>query len=286
MRSLPIPEPDPMPLRRLLSLAGSTTLFAFAAVTPLSAQSLWPDSLRGTVEFGVEWIRPTMSVEDGLYSSTRGVWTVSGRIRIKPDLELVAALPTFVADDQGFGVTGGSGNPYIGLLMLDPHGRPRVSVGYRPGSASRTNGDSPTIGAVADNDRLEAAYSGPASINAVILHDAYRGENGTNIRLRVGTMLAFAAGDGGIGKNLYFDYGLRIGRDTPMVRAGLAFTGRWWMDSRGAGWSEASNHQAAVDFSFLQGAIRPYLGARLPLDKPLSNSLDYALIFGLTAAVK
>lgn len=254
---------------------------------PLEAQSLWPDSLRGVVEFGGEWIRPTLVVEDTLYPSGRGVWTLSGRLRIKPSLELVVAVPTFVGDDQGYGAYGGAGNPYIGLLLLDDQKRPRASFGYRPGTAARGEwGGVSHIGPTADHDRAEAAYSDAASFNAVLFHDAYRGDDGTNVRLRLGSTLAFAAGYGGVGGNILIDYGIRVGRDTPWYRAGLAFTGRWWMDSEGASWGEASTHQAALDLSFFPGAVRPYVGVRLPLDRPLSGVLDYAVILGLTASFK
>lgn len=261
-------------------------LLTFTLPRSGSAQSLWPDSLRGKVEFGGEWIRPALDDYDDAYPGDRGVWTVSARVRIRENLEIVLALPTFVGAGDGVVTSGGSGNPYLGVLLLDDHRRPRLALGYRPGTASRDEYYSPSIGAIADYDRSEATYPDAASFNAVMFHDAYRGDNGTTIRLRLGTTLALAAGYGGVGADILFDYGLRVGRDTPWVRAGLAFTGRWWMDSRGAGWGEASTHQAAFDFSFLPGTFRPYVGARLPLDKPLSDALDYALILGVTVHLK
>ena len=272
----------PHPLRALPLVA----LALVAGGHPGVAQSLWPDSLRVKVEFGGEWIRPTLAQYDDAYPASRGVWTVSGRARIRENLELVVAFPNFVGAGDGVVAGGGNGDPYIGVLLLDAHRRPRLAFGYRPGIASHDQYYSPSIGEVADHDRAEASYTDAASVNAVIFHEAYRGANGTNIRLRLGSTLAFAAGYGGVGGNLLFDYGLRVGRDTPWLRAGLAFTGRWWMDSEGEGWGEAASHQAAVEFSFLPGDVRPYLGARIPIDRPLSAALDYALIVGVTAGVR
>lgn len=250
------------------------------------AQSLWPDSLRGTVEFGGEWIRPTMAQYDDAYPSDRGVWTVSARGRLRHDMQFVVALPTFVGAGDGVVAGGGNGNAYLGVLWLDAEGRPRLAVGYRPNMASRDEYFSPSIGEVADYDRTEASYRHVASANVALFHEAYRGENGTNIRFRLGSMLAFGGGDGVYGGNLLFDYGVRVGRDTPWLRAGLAFTGRYRLGTGDETVQGSSNYQGAVDFSFLPGPLRPYFGARFPLSKPLAESLDYALILGVTAVVR
>jgi hypothetical protein len=261
-------------------------LLLMAVILPSEAksQALWPDSLRGKAEFGVEWTRPTFEQNDDYYKGSRGVWLVSGRVLFNEKYEVVIAVPTFVGNSGGGGSTG---SPYIGLHILDDHRRVEFALGFRPNFASQTTYGGPSVGYIGDYDHFEAAIDDAAALTATVLHEVYRNEDGTNVRFRFGGMMLHAVGLGIFGPNdYYFDYGIRVGRDTPNLRVGVSATGRWLLDSEGESLAESTTNQAAMEASFLSGAIRPYVGARLPLDEPLSSTLRYALIVGVTGTIR
>ena len=265
--------------------------FAWLAVALIAApatgraQSLWPDSLRGRGEIGLEWVRPTFESGDDSFSSTRGIWILSGRVRASDRLNLVAAIPRIVATEGSGGAM--LGNPYVGVEFLKPDRTPEFSLGLRLLQADNTFTPEREVGFFGDYDRLESVMTHALIVTATGYHQPFRSEDGTYARLRFGATFFRYTGDGFSGGNeLYFNYGLRIGRDAPNVRLSAEVTGRWWMNSGGANLAQATIHQGALTASFLHGPLQPYIAFRAPIDEDLKGVLRYALTFGVVMGVE
>lgn len=260
-------------------------LALIAAPATGSAQSLWPDSLRGQGEIGMEWVRPTFKSSDGFYSGTRGIWILSGRVRATDRLNLVVAIPRIVATDGSGGRM--MGNPYVGVEFLKPDRTPEFSLGLRLLQADNAYSPSRNVAFFGDYDRLESVVTHALILTATGYHEPFHSDDGAYARVRVGGTFFRYIGDGYTGGNeLYFNYGLRIGRDTPDLRLSAEFTGRWWMNSGGANLAQASIHQGTLTASFLHGPLQPYIAFRAPIDEDLKGVLRYALTFGVVMGIE
>ena len=196
-------------------------------------------------------------------------------------MEIIGVLPYFVSVDGG----SGNGNPYLGVLKLDAHGRPKVTFGFRPSLTSHDKYFTPNNGEIADYDHAEAASLEAISASVALYQDVVRTDKGTAVRLRVGGTYLGSSYYLGAGKIL-FDYGVRVSRDMALLRMGLAITGRWDVSGDPKSFQAATTQQAAFDVALRRGSIHPSLGVRVPLDAPLSDALSYALTFGITAAIQ
>lgn len=272
-----------MPLRlRVLLLA---LLMLASAPVAAGAQALWPDSLRGQGELGAEWVRPTFASSDDAYASTRGIWIVSGRLRASDRLNAVVAGSRIVATSG----SGGSmlGNPYAGIEFVRPDRTPEFSLGIRLLMADNSFSPARAVGFYGDFDRFESVLSHVFIVTATGYHEPYRSADGAFARIRFGATFYHPTSSGSSAENeMYFDYGVRIGRDTRSVRVSAELTGRWLLSSNGASFAEATVHQGALTASFLGGPVRPYVGYRIPIDEELKPALDHALIVGVTASVQ
>lgn len=249
------------------------------------AQSLWPDSLIGQGELGAEWVRPTFATSDDAYSSARGIWMLSGRLRASDRINLVAAGARIVATSGN----GGSmlGNPYVGVEFLKPDRTPELSLGVRLLAADNAFPTTQATGFYGDFDRFESVITRAFIVTAAGYHEPFHSENGAFARIRFGATFYHPTGGGVGGENeMYLNYGLRIGRETPAVRVSAEVTGRWLLSANDASFAEATVHQGAVTASFLSGAVRPYVGFRIPIDEDLKPVLDHALIVGVTMGIR
>jgi hypothetical protein len=270
-----------LPRRRFLPVVLALALIAPPAAR---AQSLWPTALRGRAEFGLEWVRPTFQSGDDAFSGTRGVWILSGRFHPTPRLNAVVAIPRLVATDADGGST--MGDPYAGIEFLKDDGTPEFSLGTRIDMVDNTFGGGPQVAYFGDYDRFEEAISHAFTITATGYHEPYRTDDGTFARIRFGATFFHPTEDGaGADNDLYFNYGIRMGRETPSLRFSVELTGRWFLTANGANFAQATVHQGAATASFFSGQIRPYVGIRIPVDEDLKATLTRALIFGVTASV-
>lgn len=255
---------------------------------PLAAQSLWPRPLEGKAEVGLEWVRPTFVTGDDQYGFSRGVWILGGRIRASERINVVLALPQIRAPGgfYGYGGGSGSGTPYIGVEFLAAERRPEFSLGIRLGGSSSSSSDAGVMALYGDYDRWEEGISNALVVNAIGHTTAWQDSAGASARVRFGGTILIPAG-GMYGGELYVDYGIRFGRDTPALRLGVALTGRWLATGGGgASLAEATIHQVAGDLSFGSGMVRPSFGVRLPLDDALNDVVEYVLIGGVTVHLK
>lgn len=267
------------PVHAPLSLAA---LLVVAA--PAHAQSLWPDSLRGRAEFGLEWVRPTFENSDDFYKDTRGVWILGGRFHATPRLNVVVAIPRLVATEGSGGTSMGA--PYAGIEFLKENGTPEFSVGARVDMVDNTSGGAPAVALVGDFDRFEEALPHAFTLIASGYHEPYRTADGTFARIRFGATFLHPTGMGASAQNdMYFNYGIRMGRESPAFRISVELTGRWLLTADGANFAAATVHQGAANVSFLSGQVRPYLGLRMPVDENLDSSLKRALTFGVTVSL-
>lgn len=249
------------------------------------AQSLWPDSLRGRGEIGMEWVRPTFKSGDDTFSGTRGVWILGGRVRATDRLNIVAALPRLVATDADGGAT--MGNPYVGIEFLKPDHTPEFSVGFRLLMANNAFSPARGVGFYGDFDRFESTITKALVLTAAGYHQAYRSDDGAYARIRFGATFYHPSESGFSAENeMYFNYGVRVGRDAPDVRLSAEVTGRWWLNSGGASLAQATTHQGTLTASFLHGPVQPYVGIRAPVDEDLKGVLRYALTFGVVLGIE
>lgn len=260
-------------------------LLTLVAAPAARAQSLWPAPLRGPAEFGIEWVRPTFKYSDDAYSGTRGIWILSGRFHPAPRLNAVVAIPRLVATDADGGAT--MGDPYAGIELLKDDGTVEFSLGTRIDMIDNTFGGAPEVGFFGDFDRFEQAISHAVTLTATGYHEPFRSDDGTFARIRFGATFLHPTGEGlGAENDLYFNYGIRMGRETPSLRFSVELTGRWLLTANGANFGEASIHQGAATASFFSGQVRPYVGIRVPVDEELKSLLRRALIFGVTVGVE
>ena len=257
-------------------------------LAPIAAQSLWPRPLEGKAEVGLEWVRPTFVTGDDQYGFSRGVWILGGRIRASERINVVLALPQMRAPVGGSGYGGGSasGTPYIGIEFLAAERRPEFSLGIRFGGSSYGSYDAAAMALYGDYDRWEEGVSNGLVVNAIGHTTAWQDSAGASARVRFGGTILIPEG-GVYGGELFVDYGIRFGRDTPALRFGAALTGRWLATGGGgASLAEATIHQVAADLSFGSGMVRPSFGVRLPLDDALNDVVEYVLITGVTVHLK
>lgn len=246
------------------------------------AQSLWPDSLRGRAELGLEWSRPTFATNDDAYSGTRGIWILGARARVSDRLNAVVAIPRFVATEGSDGHT--IGNPYVGIEFLKEDHRPELSLGIRLDMVDNAYSPAHDVGYYGDFDRFEAMMPRTVAIVATGYHEPFHGDDGGYARIRVGATILRAVGSGvNGGAEMYVNYGVRIGRDRPALRLSAELTGRWSLSAGGrASFAESTIHQGAATASFLSGQLRPYVGVRMPIDEDLTPALRHVFVFGVT----
>lgn len=262
-------------------------LCTLATSTSLSAQSLWPRPLTGRAEIGFEWVRPTLADNDDAYGFSRGVWILSGRIRASDKINVVLALPHLRAPGVSAGYGGGSasGAPYLGVEFLGGERRPEFSLGVRFSGATYGAYEAAAMAFYGDFDRWEAAATDALVVNAIGHTTAWQDSAGASVEVRFGGTLFIPRGYAS-GGELYVDYGIRFGRDTPALRLGAAVTGRWLATGGGgASIAEASIHQVAGDLSFGSGTFRPSFGLRLPIDDALNDAVRYVVIAGVTVGL-
>ena len=260
-------------------------LVLIAAPATGNAQSLWPDSLRGQGEIGLEWVRPTFKSGDDSFSDTRGIWILSGRVRATDRLNLVVALPRIVATDASGGKM--TGNPYVGVEFLRPDRTPEFSLGARLLMADNTFSPARNVGFFGDFDRFETTITKALILTASGYHQAWRSDDGAYARIRFGATFYHPTESGfGAENEMYFNYGIRIGRETPDIRFSAEVTGRWLLSANGANLAQATVHQGALSAAFFHGPLQPYVGFRVPIDEDLKGVLRYALTFGVVLGVQ
>lgn len=262
---------------------GRSLLFAFwflLPVTPLSAQALWPRPLEGKGELGLEWVRPTLATDDGDYGFGRGIWILDGRLRLKPRLSLVAAIP-WIEASGGDGGESDLGNVMLGLQFNDTVGRPEFTLGLRHGGAGESYYDSGIydVGVAADIDRIEQVFPQGLMIEGVGYIRPKPGEDGTRAEIRLGATGVIVGNETGGGGTFFIKYGLRVAHAFKPVDVGLGLTGIWLI-ANGFG-PQSTIDQAFVDLTALKGRVRPSLAFRLPLDQYLDDQIDFAVNVGV-----
>jgi hypothetical protein len=243
-----------------------------------TAQALWPRRLEGPAEFGLEWVRPTFDGEDP-YTFARGIWILDGRFRAGKRINLQLALPQVIASTDA-GSSTGPGNLYAGIEFTDTSGRPEFTLAFRRGSRSSGDDDTWEMG-FGDFDRIEEVVTGAYAISGIRHIHPWQGEDGAYADLRLGGTLFLGEGGGA----MFFDYGVRMGRDGETFGAGFAWTGRWAIGSDG-GTLASTIDQLTLDLSLQRGVVRPNIAVRVPFDENLNDLIDYALIVGVRVPLK
>jgi hypothetical protein len=251
-----------------------------ASLLPVTAtaQSLWPRRLEGPAEFGLEWVRPTFDGEDP-YTFARGIWILDARLRAGKRINVQLALPQVIASTDA-GSSTGLGNLYAGVQFTDTAGRPEFSLGIRRGGLGTIDENAWDMG-FGDFDRIEEVMPGGYAISGIRHFRPWTGGDGAFADLRLGGSLVV----GEEGGAMFFDYGVRMGRDGETFGAGFAWTGRWAIGSDG-GTLASTIDQLTLDLSLQRGVVRPNIAVRVPFDENLNDLIDYALIVGARVVLK
>jgi hypothetical protein len=169
------------------------------------------------------------------------------------------------------------GNPYFGVdlgLASGWYGQ----VGGRIPTASPDQFSPVLVGLSTDWDRAEAFLEDVASLTATAGY-RYRDESGLALTGRLGTSAWISTGDASGDSELLAHYGFRASYERQRVAIGIGFTGRALLTEDNA--EDRANHQVAFDLEYRADRVVPSVGLRLPLDEPLSSTLNTVVILGV-----
>ncbi len=257
--------------------------FLAACLCPAAAwaQSLWPRTLEGAGDVGVEWVRPTFATGDAAYGFGRGVWIFDARLRIGERSRLVVALPWI---EPAGGGEGGSamGNAMLGIEFADTLGRPEFTLGFRRGhlDSDGTKDGASELALFGDIDRVEQAFSTGLIIEGVANVHPGTGVDRMTAEIRLGATAVLGEGGG----TFFMKYGARLGYDVGAVNVGGGLTGLWLVpDGVSTG---GTIDQLFGEITTRKGTVRPSLAVRFPLDKGLSEDLSFAVTAGVRVILK
>jgi len=251
------------------------------APTMVCAQSIWTEHLPGRA-FTVEYLQPNFSGSSS--SSGDFVLFLAGRFPAWEDTRLVIDLPVARGSRESDLHSDGEsntivGNPYLGVEIRRPDSNSYAEIGFR---MPITPGDSylaRNIGQMTDIDRQEAFLTDifTASIIGNFLVDPPI-EN-SSMRIRFGP--AFWLGSGNI--DVLLDYSLQGSYTMDRVKLTTGISGRFIATSDIGDFGARTLHQFGVSGSVNLDRYQPGLFLRLPIDKELSDSIDFVL--GLTLGI-
>ncbi len=261
---------------------GSLTLAAgLLLVGPAAslAQSPWLGS-HGTPRVAIEVYKPGFDEQSEFKSASTALF-LSGRLRGNETVALVGELPmAFGGLRQDSDASAELGNPYLGLEL----GRPERGVWLQLGGRLPLVGEDPSssilVGVASDIDRYSAFMSKTAALSGA-LNLGIRDSSGLGFRVRGGPELLISTRSGSDTETFMY-YGAEVSHVRGPLEVSL-HAGGIWVATESGSFSERSLHQGGVSASYSLGGVRPGITLRLPLDKDMTETLDY--IVGLTLQV-
>ncbi len=267
-------------MKRIESLLLALGLLLVASATAV-AQSPWLGSDR-TARVALELYRPGFD-QQAEFRSLSSVLFVSGRLRASERVAVIGELPVAFGGLRLADASAQVGNPYVGLEL----GRPNQPVWLELGGRVPLVGSDPNsaviVGTFADVDRFSSFLAEGAALSGA-LNVGARAASGLGFRVRAGPELLIPTRSGPDSETLVY-YGAEISH----VRGPLelsAHAGGLWIATESGNFGERSMHQAGAGFSYALGSVRPGLTLRLPLDKDLTEMLDYVVGFTLQVPLR
>ncbi len=265
-------------MERLASLTLALGLL-LAASAAAPAQSPWLGADR-TSRLALELYKPGFDAQDE-FKAASSVLFLSGRLRASENVALVGELPVaFGGLRFDSDASAQVGNAYVGFELGRPDQRAWVELGGRVPLVGSDPNSAVAVGMLADIDRFSSFLTEAAAISGA-LNVGSRAASGLGFRVRAGPELVIPTRSGPETETLVY-YGAEVSH----VRGPLALSfhaGGLWMATESGSFGERSLHQAGAGASYALGGVRPGITVRLPLDKDLTEMLDY--VVGITLQV-
>ncbi len=246
------------------------------SVGPVGAQVLQPWRELAPRGVSLALLRP--SFDGGGTSALTTINEVGVRWSIG-NFVLVGDLPFVNAKVDG--VSSGAlliGNPFLGIASY-PAAKFIGEFGVRVPVASISSlerGFAAFVGLVGDFMDGEAYAEDLLTIRGTV---GYRHRSPSNYGLRVALRPTYlvpvgnASGD----SELFLDYGIQGGYESERASLGMVFNGRALVTESGGGIGERTVHEMGVGGSMTFGQFRPGVIIRIPVDRGLSESLNYSV---------
>ncbi len=247
-----------------------------------SAQSPWLGVDR-SARVAAEWYRPGFNNQDHLKAASSALY-LSGRARVTEAVALVGEMPLALGGykyDNDASLQ--AGNPYIGLEAGRTNQPVWVEMGARLPLIGSDANSGVAVGLYSDIERPSAfipecfALSGALNVGA-------RAPSGLGFRLRAGPeVLVPTNSHGGESESeTLINYGAQVSQVTGPWELSL-HAGGTWIATESGNFGERSMHQVGAGVSYATRTVRPGFTFRLPLDKDMTDVLDY--VVGITLQV-
>ena len=250
--------------------------------TSLFGQSLWPDQT-GDRAVAVEFLKPDFEGDNNTDLLTSATF-LSGRLLIGQSVVGEAELP-FVR----YGIDTGAikrsessvGNPYLGVRIKSPMLTYRVGV--RVPIATDDDGTTLTAGRLTDYDRFEAFLPDVFAIKGSVMGPV-RLSDLVTLDIGGGPVILLSTKDNG-SNDLWAQYFVlaRITTGNVTVKSGL--TGVAILTESNLDFSERTTHQFGLGATLNLGTVRPGLLVRIPLQKALTEDINYVVGLNVTVVL-
>lgn len=271
--------------RRIVQATLLTAIAVVSFTISASGQTLWTDQ-RSDRSLSIEFSKPEFEGEDNadfLTSATflSGRFPIGRRTFAEVDLPIARyGIETdFVERSQS-----GIGNPYVGILSRGTVLTSRIGV--RLPFASRDDGTALTAGRLTDFDRFEAFLADVVAVNASIAGPTRLTDN-TTLHLGGGPLLLVSTEDRpDDNAEVYAHYFALAEVTGSVLTVKTGVTGRSILTEPDLDFGERSVHQFGLAGLFNMGAVRPGLHVRIPLDRDLTEDIDYVVGANLTVDLR
>ena len=278
-------------MKRYLWVSVLVSLLLFLVAVPsLNAQAIWTHQ---TTDRGValEALKPTFTNNEGVEFTTSALF-FSGYTRFGDHFRVIGELPIVhygtepEKDEPGAGEISETAvaNPYLGFQYQSTERRFIADFGVRLPLIAEEKTFARQAGMYSDLDRWDAFL--PKMLGFIGTGQyRYKFENGlyTGIRGGGSFLVNTKKEQGEDASEFYLLYGLFAGYDAERFNINGNFSGRYLTTSDQEGFGENSLHLLGISASYKAGKIWPGLQFKLPLDKDLSDVLDF--VVGLQLAV-
>ncbi len=245
-------------------------------VSPAQGQALQPWSELAPRGVSLAVLRPAF---DGGGTSALTTINEIGVRWALGSVVLVGELPFVNAKADG--ASSGAlliGNPFLGVAS-PPTSSFIGELGVRVPVASASTAErqlAQFVGFIGDFMDLEAYGEDLLTIRGTA---GYRYRSPSHFGMRVAVRPTFVApvGSGSGDSELFLDYGIQGGYETKRASVGMVFNGRALVTEPGGSIGERTVHELGLGGSMTFGRVRPGVIVRLPLDRDLTQALNYSV---------
>ncbi|RMG40174.1 MAG: hypothetical protein D6732_03370 [Methanobacteriota archaeon] len=265
-------------------------LLLLTAVSPLNAQAIWTHH---TMDRGValEALKPTFTDNEGVEFSTSALY-LSAHTTIGKGFWIIGELPVV---HYGFSPTQDQqneqeisetavANAYFGFQYQTTGREFMADVGVRLPFLSEEKEIASQSGLYSDLERWDAFVPHALTFSGLGRYQ-HRFDNGFYAGVRGGAAYQInTEKDAGEDRaNFYLLYGINAGYAMERLDFNADLIGRFLTTNEEGGFGENTMHLATLSANYRVGKVQPGLLVKLPLDKDLTDVIDY--VVGLQFAV-